>query len=339
MNRRSLLFCICLAGVALADDAERARAIDYPDYPPAPAMQGAADAARKSAGCISCHSDSDAASMHVSSAVVLGCVDCHGGDATVSERDAAHVQPRYPHSWHYPSSANPERSYTLLNRESPEFIRFVNPSDYRVATAACGACHQPIIDANIRSMMATGAMLWGGAAYNNGILPFKNYILGESYTANGEAAKIIGAPVDPALAAKHGILPELYPLPPWESVRPGDIFRVFEDGGRNIINLFPETGLPNALGQIQRLEEPGRPDIRQSNRGPGTGARISVPLINIHKTRLNDPLTWFLGTNDQPGDYRSSGCASCHVVYANDRDPRHSGPYARHRPRRQHREP
>ena len=61
---------------------------------------------------------------------------------------------------------------------------------------------------------------------------------------------------------------------------------------------------------------------------PGTGARISVPLINITKTRLNDPFTWFLGTNDQPGDYRSSGCASCHVVYANDRDERHSGPYA-----------
>lgn len=117
-------------------------------------------------------------------------------------------------------------------------------------------------------------------------------------------------------------------LPAWESVNPGDIFRVFEKGGRNIINLFPETGLPNVIGQIQRLEEPGRPDIRQSNRGPGTGARISVPVINLHKTRLNDPFTWFLGTNDQPGDYRSSGCASCHVVYANDRDPRHSGPYA-----------
>jgi hypothetical protein len=55
-----------------------------------------------------------------------------------------------------------------------------------------------------------------------------------------------------------------------------------------------------------------------------------VPVINIHKTRLNDPFTWFLGTNDQPGDYRNSGCAACHVVYANDRDPRHSGPYAQY---------
>ena len=38
---------------------------------------------------------------------------------------------------------------------------------------------------------------------------------------------------------------------------------------------------------------------------------------------------WFLGTNDNPGDYRTSGCGACHVVYANDRDPRHSGPYGK----------
>jgi len=327
--------------VGLASESEHPRHVDYPVYPPAPVKQQQAEADRKSAGCISCHTASDAATMHVSDAVILGCTDCHGGaagvhrpagapsaDAVDDARDRAHVQPRYPDSWRYPSSANPVQSYTLLNRESPEFIRFVNPSDYRVAREACGACHQPIIDANVRSMMATGAMLWGGAAYNNGILPFKNYILGESYTRDGEAARITGQAVPPEIASRYGILPSLSPLPVWESVRPGDIFRVFEKGGRNISNLFPETGLPNVAGQQQRLEEPGRPDIRQSNRGPGTGARISVPLINIHKTRLNDPFTWFLGTNDQPGDYRSSGCAACHVVYANDRDPRHSGPYA-----------
>ena len=213
------MFCL---NVAMAAEGERAQSIKYPVYPAAPAKQPQTEADRKSAGCISCHTDSDATTMHVSSAVVLGCTDCHGGnptfsvpagapsDAAVAEtRDFAHVQPRYPKSWHYPSSANPKQSYTLLNRESPEFIRFVNPSDYRIAGEACGACHQAIIDANIRSMMATGAMLWGGAAYNNGILPFKNYIVGESYTRDGEAAQITGAPVDPELAARHGILPSL----------------------------------------------------------------------------------------------------------------------------------
>jgi hypothetical protein len=336
-----MLSLMLVPAFAPGSEGEKPRKVEYPHYPPAPEKQEQADADRKSAGCASCHTASDAATMHVSAAVVLGCTDCHGGDASIhvpsgphtddayaAARDRAHVVPRYPRSWHYPSSANPERSYTLLNHESPEFIRFVNPSDYRVANEACGACHQPVIDANIRSMMATGVMLWGGAAYNNGILPFKNYILGEGYTREGAAAKVTGSTVDDATAQKYGILPELYPLPAWETVQPADVFRVFERGGRNIPNLFPETGVPNVVCQIQRLEEPGRPDIRQSNRGPGTGARIAVPLINIHKTRLNDPFTWFLGTNDQPGDYRSSGCSSCHVVYANDRDPRHSGPYS-----------
>ena len=304
---------------------------DYRMAPAAPARQSAAEAAAKSAGCIGCHTGTDTKTMHASPAVQLGCTDCHGGQADVrapegaargdaryvAAMEAAHVLPRYPDAWHYPSSANPERTYTLLNREAREFVRFINPSDFRTAELACGACHQDIIEASIRSMHATGAMLWGGAAYNNGILPFKNYILGESYTVDGEASILYGPEVPEELrdqVAAKGVLPYLYPLPAWETVKPGDIFRVFERGGRNISNLFPETGLPNALGLIQRLEEPGRPDIRQSNRGPGTGARISVPLINITKTRLNDPLLWFSGTNDQPGDYRNSGCAACHVV-------------------------
>ena len=317
----------------------------YAVTPAAPSSQSADDVKNKSAGCVSCHVDNDLPSMHANPAVKLGCVDCHGGDSLVTRQeslgsdsaeyrrltDQAHVLPTYPEAWNFPSSANPERTYTLLNEESREFIRFVNPSDYRVASESCGACHQDIIEAQKRSLHSTGTMLLGGAAYNNGILPNKVYNLGESYDDNGDAVVLLG-PVIPKdqqqAAADAGILPEVYPLPAWETVLPGDVFRVFERGGRNISNLFPETGVPNATGLLQRLEEPGRPDFRQSNRGPGTGARISVPLINITKTRLNDPLTWFSGTNDQPGDYRQSGCSSCHSVYANDRDPAHSGPYA-----------
>ncbi|WP_439098447.1 hypothetical protein [Alteraurantiacibacter buctensis] len=315
---------------------------------PAPQNQSIAQMEEKSAGCYSCHVQTDQPTMHATEAVRLGCVDCHGGNASVrgnpeldfdhpeyvAARNAAHVLPTLPESWHFPSSANPERSYTLLNRESPEFVRFVNPSDYRVVREACGACHMPQIEAAERSLMATGAMLWGGAAYNNGILPFKSYVTGEAYTRTGEAALIQspGSPpgtVTPEQAAR-GALGALYPLPTWHVVPPADVFRVFERGGRTIGSQFPEIGLPSPSGQIQRLEEPGRPDIRQSNRGPGTGLRAAIPVLNIHKTRLNDPFTWFMGTNDQQGDYRHSGCAACHVVYANDREPRHSLTYAQY---------
>jgi hypothetical protein len=342
------LLCCVFSTVALVEAVTPApsAAPEPSRAPDAPANQTASEAAAKSSGCVSCHTTTDRANMHASSAVILGCADCHGGDARVekpadaeyrgtgSDRyvDAmtrAHVAPRFPKEWNTPASANPERSYTLLNRERPEFIRFVNPSDYRVAREACGACHLEIIQAAERSIMATGAMLFNGASYNNGILPDKRGILGEAYTREGIPATIKN-PVAPTdwMSAK-GILPEVLPLPSWETTTPADVFRVFERGGRVISSLFPEIGLPNSLGRLQGLDEPGRPDFRQSNRGPGTGARIAVPLINLTKTRLNDPLMWFLGTNEQPGDYRSSGCASCHVVYANDREPRHSGRYAR----------
>ena len=248
---------------------------------PSPETQTKEEAAVKSAGCISCHTASDAWTMHRTEAVVLGCTDCHGGNASVrlttplldfkdpayvALRDKAHVLPRYPEGWHWPSSANPKRSFTLLNKESPEFIRFMNPSDYRVARDSCGACHIETIEAAERSIMASGAMLWGGAGYNNGIVPFKNYVVGEAYTRSGEPAKIVspGEPhgtVTPEQKAR-GALPVLYPLPTWQTVTPGDVFRVFERGGRNVSTQFAEVGLPNPLGNIQRLEEPGRPDLK-----------------------------------------------------------------------------
>jgi hypothetical protein len=327
---------------------EKPRDIKYAFTPPAPQNQGWAEADGKSEGCVSCHSASDAKTMHASPAVVLGCADCHGGDpkvfvqagtgptdrAYIAARDKAHVLPRYPNAWHWPSSANPKRSYTLLNKEAPEYIRFVNPSDYRVVRESCGACHLEVIEAAERSLMATGAMLWGGGAYNNGIVPYKNYIFGEAYTKDGKPAKIMSpgetvGTVTPAQKAR-GALPVMYPLPTWHVIPPGDIFRVFERGGRTIGTQFPEIGLPNPSGNIQRLDEPGRPDLKQSNRGPATGLRVAIPVLNIHKTRLNDPFMWFMGTNDQPGDYRNSGCAGCHVIYANDREPRHSLTWAKY---------
>lgn len=354
MRRLLPLLLLVLSALALpvamlhASGGEQPVARVYIPSPPAPMSQTAVQVAAKSDGCYSCHTKTDEPSMHATPAVMLGCVDCHGGNAAVrgdpsrgfddpdyvAARERAHVLPRFPAAWHYPSSANPQRSYALLNREAPEFVRFVNPSDYRVAREACGACHMQVIEAAERSLMATGAMLWGGAAYNNGVVPYKNYIFGEAYTRDGKAAKIV-SPGDPPgtlteAQQARGALAALYPLPTWQVTPPGDVFRVFERGGRNIGTQFPEIGLPNPTGSIQRLEEPGRPDLKQSSRGPGTGLRVAIPVLNLQKTRLNDPYMWFMGTNDQPGDYRHSGCSGCHVVYANDREPRHSLIYAQY---------
>jgi hypothetical protein len=333
------LFAALVAGLAIAPAGA-----DAPGKTPAaPVKQSTMEAQQKSAGCISCHTTTDSLTMHTSPGVILGCTDCHGGNAAAfvspgaqpgsaeyrRSLDAAHVQPRHPAAWNYPSSVKPPQTYTLLNEESPEFIRFLNPSDYRVAREACGACHLRTIAAAERSLMSTTAMFWAAGAYNNGILPLKHSLVGEAYTPDGRAAELLAPqPPTPEMTRRHGLLAKIDPLPAWETVPPGDVFRVFERGGRVINPQFPEIGNPNSTGELQKMDEPGRPDIRQSNRGLATGLRISVPVLNITKTRLNDPTMWFLGTNDNPGDYRNSGCAGCHVVYANDRDIQEGGPYA-----------
>ena len=131
--------------------------------------------------------------------------------------------------------------------------------------------------------MATGAMLWGGAAYNNGILPTSSSTSSARPTTATASAIAILKPRRPITwidERRGGILPQLYPLPPGRRSQPGDIFRVFERGGRNNRNLFPEIGLPNApASAAARRAGPARHPPVQSR--AGTGARIAVPVINI----------------------------------------------------------
>jgi hypothetical protein len=284
-----------------------------------------------SRGCLGCHLGIEP--IHPTRTVWIGCTECHGGDAAAVRPEGAlpgseayeeakrraHVAPLHPERW--PTSGNPERTYTLLLEESPEFVRFINPGDLRVAQETCGPCHQEQVNRVLKSPMTTSSIFWGAAAYANGILGQKATFLGESYSRDGQPNTIQPAELTPERIARGG-LPLLFPLPRWEVTQPGEYFRAFERGGILQPSFFPEIGNPNPL------EEPGRPDIRLSNRGRGTGLRISPALINLHKTRLNDPHLSFLGTNDHPGDYRSSGCSACHLVYANDRDAAHSGPWA-----------
>jgi hypothetical protein len=279
--------------------------------------QTRADADLKSAGCISCHQS--CGDPHDKPTVNLGCVDCHGGDASAATKERAHVLPRFPKAWR--SSRNPVRSYTLLNHESPEFVRFVNPGDLRIAHLSCGHCHKDEVLQNRLSMMTHGCMLWGAALYNNGSFPLKQSRFGESYSMHGSPQRLQTWPPPTAYEITHkGVVPYLDPLPRFEITQPGNLLRIFERGGR----FRPEIGIP------ERLEEPGRPRTRLSTRGLGTQNRTDPVFVSLLKTRLLDPTLNFMGTNDHPGDYRSSGCTACHMIYANDRSPVHSGPYAKY---------
>jgi hypothetical protein len=295
--------------------------------------QPQAEADRKSAGCISCHTMTDEPTMHATGNVRLGCTDCHGGNADVriatgaaagsanydQTKQKAHPQPRNPALAN--RSANPERAYTQWLKESAEYVRFVNPGDLRVATQACGSagCHASEVRNVSTSMMTTGGMLWGAALYNNGAYPHKDTRFGESYAQDGTPQGVRTIPQPSAdEIRKKGVLPEITPLERWEISQPGNVLRVFERGG----------GPKGEVGEPLRADDAGKPDDKLSNRGFGTELRTDPVFLGLQKTRLLDPLLSLPGTNDQPGDFRASGCTACHVVYANDRSTAHSAQYA-----------
>ena len=229
--------------------------------------------------------------MHAAPHVVLGCTDCHGGNpARGLTKEQAHVPPRHPEFFR--TSANPPRSDVWLNHESPEFIRFMNPGDLRVAEQTCGLCHGEIVRNVDHSMMNHGAMLWGAALYNNGAVPYKNYRFGQAYGADGVPLRLVNyTPVTPNDTKVHGILPFLEPLPRFNLSNPGNILRIFEKGGEKQLQL----GLPTIN------EPPGKPARRLSERGLGTLNRTDPVFLGLQKTRLHDPLLGFLGIERSPG--------------------------------------
>lgn len=306
-----------------------------PQSPTAPRLEG----------CVTCHGQIEP--MHKygptgsleklngdKDAVNLTCTGCHGGNPVPRKstdnpsdieriKNDAHVRPRFPEEWKRDgkyTGANPERTNTLLARESWEFVRFINPGDLRVVGKTCtgSSCHNSHTQNVARSMMAHGAMLWGAALYNNGGFPLKDARFGESYNEDGAPQRLIQSPA-PSYEDRRtkGLLEFLDPIPRWEIAQPGNVLRVFERGGRRRL----EVGLPD------KEEEPGKPDKGLSPRGFGSNQRTDPVYLGLQKTRLVDPTLNFLGTNDHPGDYRSSGCSACHVIYANDREPTHSAFY------------
>jgi hypothetical protein len=271
--------------------------------------------------------------MHPTKTVHLGCTDCHGGNSSVaiaagtapnsgeynSAKEKAHVQPR---NAAFKNHTNlPERAYTLWLKESAEYIKFVNPGDLRIAAETCGTtgCHGAEVRAVSTSMMTHVGFLWGAALYNNGGYPAKNARFGESYNHDGlpQSIKTFPKPSPEEMRTK-GVISELDPLYRWEVSQPGNVLRVFERGG----------GKKAEIGNPNREEDPGKPDDKLSDRGFGTELRTDPVFLGLQKTRLVDPVLSLPGTNDHPGDYRGSGCTACHVIYANDRDPFHSGVYS-----------
>lgn len=302
-------------------------------------------------GCISCHTGYEGGykTAHIApdgSALNIGrnitCVYCHGGNgevmkpagsekgqpAYIKAQNEAHPQPTNPKLWKRKdgsaNSANPELSYTALLKENLDFVRFVNPGDLRVADITCGECHNKdarldgqafIVDKVKTSMMTHGAMLWGAALYNNGAYPYKDTRWGKLQPGR----RAPGADVPQAANAFRTEVSRHHPVhhaaAPVGSHAAGQHPARLRARGQEAIG----SGQPLPGSRSGRF---ARSQAQPARVWDGAAYRPGVP--GTAKTRLLDPLTSLMGTNDHPGDYRSSGCTACHTPYANDRSPVHS---------------
>jgi hypothetical protein len=336
----SAFACLLIAAFWRGETSAKWQATEAPKPPPPASVQPPSAAPQqqeaKLEGCLKCHNNIEPMHRYNARGDVfdklvdgkdaqdLSCTACHGGNPAATTQREAHVQPKFPKEWGCKStgecsSRNPERTNTLLARESRDFVRFVNPGDFRVISQSCGECHTDENSRVSRSMMAHGAMLWGAALYNNGGYHIKDAQFGESYNEDGNPQQLFQSPAPTReQQAQKGFLTSLSPLPRWEVSQPGNVLRVFERGGKRRLEL----GLPD------KEEENGKPDKGLSPRGLGTNNRTDPVFLGLQKTRLLDPTLNFLGTNDHAGDYRSAGCTACHVVYANDTSIAASAQYA-----------
>ena len=163
---------------------------------------------------------------------------------------------------------------------------------------SAAGCHPTEVAQVEKSMMKTGPMLWAAALYNNGGYPIKRPTFGEATVPMGAPAR-----AHPAAADRRGDGEERRA----GLARPAAALRA-RSAGQRPARVRARAAAPAGDRHPSLDELPGRPANRLSQRGFGTLNRTDPVWLNLQKTRLFDPLLSLLGTNEHPGEFRSSGC-------------------------------
>lgn len=195
----------------------------------------------------------------------LTCTDCHGGDASARNKDDAHVAPA-PQFVAERNGYVKNLSVQELDDVDPDYMRFVNPGDYRVAAVGCGAsspaanggnCHQSQVDAAPKSTMATFVGHFNVPRFQAGM--------------QGREA-------------------------------------VF--GSRDITDdAYPDPAPPGTVPSLIQAALPGAGAARDS---------VDTLMDNYLPKNCTHCHQWSYGRNDARGNFRSSGCTACHMLYNDD---------------------
>ena len=273
--------------------------------------------------CMTCHNgspDHDYAGPGIENPHPFGdasnllCTTCHGGDPSAETAELAHVPPppeigdrefRETNRTaffnkltltgidKYDDYEHDGVTYTAL-----EYLQFVNPGDLRVVTQgeSCGACHESHAECTEKSLLATSAGVFSGALYAIGQpsrVPESAALYAQ--TASDLAFRAVDDPSFAIATAPFGAVARMVEFP---------VFSVRNDTGPDVI-------FENDAYLAAELDDDVNAD--------GTVVADSA-LANLYHEQVaftcGDCHLGSAGANNRYGDFRSSGCSSCHMPYS-----------------------
>jgi hypothetical protein len=248
----------------------------------------------------------------------LTCSQCHGGNPNGSDKDSSHVPPP-PEIGDDQNLIDDDHAYfnrlTLTgidkfgdynvggtNYTALDFLQFINPGDLRVVTQgrSCGACHDNHAEMVGNSLLATEAGILSGAMFAAGV---ENQNVADRGVYEDTASDLgFRAAVDPFYALSAAI------------------------GPVSSLNEYPVYSVRNQPGSIHNNPAYDNVNIAAdlaNNVDPVTNQLVEgSPLADLYHEQVaftcGDCHLGSAGANNRYGDFRSSGCTSCHMPYSLD---------------------
>jgi hypothetical protein len=241
----------------------------------------------------------------------LACTTCHGGNPDGVDKDSSHVPPppqigdrdfQDQNATAYFNKLTlagmdkfPDYTVDGTTYRALDYLQFVNPGDLRVVTEsrACGMCHKAHADCVAGSPLATSTDIFSGAMFAAGV---ENAVPEHRGLYQDTAADLGFRPVTDTQvdADSVGAVGSLVEYPVYSK--------------RNDLN-------PLAIHNNAMYD---RANLAGQN-ADGTLERDSA-IANLYHEQVaftcGDCHLGSAGANNRAGDFRSSGCTSCHMQYS-----------------------
>jgi hypothetical protein len=246
---------------------------------------------------------------------MLACTTCHGGNPTGTDKLTSHVPPP-PAIGDQSQQLNDD--YAWFNRltlagmdkiddyvvnghtyTAIDYLRFINPGDLRVTRSGqgCGQCHASHSDAVSNGLLATEAGIWSGASFAIGM---QNQVPANAGLHHDTAADMgFRTATDPHFDVSTAVV--------------GAVGQIVETA---VHAVFGSNAPHHIFNNNAEYNAAGLADDRNADNSVITDSPLARLFVEQVSFTCGDCHLGSAGQNNRAGDYRSSGCSSCHMPYS-----------------------